>query len=120
MQCAGKGLNCGNPALYIDQDDEPAHTSILFRIYLTKHQTSVVPYPPYSPDIAQQFFFLFTKLKTALKGRRFQTIEQFKENAVKKPRPITESASREIFQQSKKGCEWFIASRGEFFEVDSA
>jgi AraC-like DNA-binding protein len=41
--------------------------------YLTKHQTSVVPHPLYSPDLAPADFFLFPKLKTTLKGRRFQT-----------------------------------------------
>jgi hypothetical protein len=30
---------------------------------------------PYSPDLAPADFFLFPKLKTTLKGHRFQTIE---------------------------------------------
>jgi hypothetical protein len=46
--------------------------------YLAKHQTSVVPHPPYSPDLAPADFFLFLKLKTTLKGCRFQTIEEFR------------------------------------------
>jgi len=46
--------------------------------YLAKHQTSVVPYPPYSPHLATADFFLFPKLKTTLKGRRFQTTRRFR------------------------------------------
>ena len=38
-------------------------------------------HPPYSPDLAPADFFLFPKLKTTLKGRRFQTIEEIQENA---------------------------------------
>jgi histone-lysine N-methyltransferase SETMAR len=54
----------------LHQDNAPAHASLLIRIYLAKHQTSVVPHPPYSPDLAPADFFLFPKLKTTLvKGK---------------------------------------------------
>ena len=36
---------------------------------------TVVPHPPYSPDLAPSDFFLFSKLKIKIKGRRFQTEE---------------------------------------------
>ena len=39
------------------RDSAPAHASLLIRSYLTKHQTSVVPHPPYSPDLAPADFF---------------------------------------------------------------
>ena len=55
-----------------------AHVSLLIRIYLAKHQTSVVPHPPSSPNLVPPDFFLFPKLKTTLKGRHFQTIERFR------------------------------------------
>jgi len=42
---------------------------------LTDNNMTVVPHPPYSPDIAPSDFFLFSKLKMKLKGRRFQTEE---------------------------------------------
>jgi hypothetical protein len=32
-------------------------------------------HPPYSPDFAPKNFWLFTKLKSALKGWRFQDVE---------------------------------------------
>jgi hypothetical protein len=37
---------------------------------------AVIPYPPYSPDLAPCYFFLFPKMKLKLKGRRFDTIEE--------------------------------------------
>jgi hypothetical protein len=70
--------------------------------YLAKHQTPVVPHPPYSPDLAPAGFFPFPRLKTTLKGRRFQTIEEIQENAIRELRAITESAFQEAFQQWKK------------------
>jgi hypothetical protein len=43
-------------------DSAPAHASLI-RTYLDKHQTSAVPHPPYSPDLAPADSFLFPKLK---------------------------------------------------------
>ena len=41
--------------------------------------------------------FLFPKLKTTLKERRFQTVEDIQENATRELRAITESAFQEAF-----------------------
>jgi len=60
-----------NQAWMLHYNNEPAHTSLLIRSYLAKHQTSVVPHPPYSPNLAPADFFLFPKLKTTLKGHNF-------------------------------------------------
>jgi len=104
----------------LHHDNAPAHASLLIRSYLAKHQTSVVPHPPYSPDLAPADFFLFPKLKTTLKRCRFQTIEGIQENAISELRAITESAFQEAFQQRKKCWERCIASRGGYFEGGSA
>jgi len=109
-----------NPAWMLHHDNAPAHASLLIHSYLAKYQTSVVPHPPYSPDLAPADFFLFPKLKTTLKGRRFQTIQEVQENAIRELRAITESALQEAFQQRKKSWERCIASREGYFEGDSA
>ena len=44
------------------------------RKFLAKHKNVIVPQPPYSPDLANTGFFLFPKLKTSMKGKRFATI----------------------------------------------
>jgi len=54
--------------------------ALLICEFLTKHETTVVPQPPYSPDLGPADFFLFSKLKSSLKGRRFQTVEEIEEN----------------------------------------
>jgi histone-lysine N-methyltransferase SETMAR len=61
-----------NQTLMFQHDDMPAHM-LLIHSYLAKHPTSIVPHPPYSPDLAPADFFLFPKLKTTLKGHHFQT-----------------------------------------------
>jgi hypothetical protein len=42
--------------------------SLLIREFVVKHETTVVPQPPYSPDLVPADFFLFPKLKSTLKG----------------------------------------------------
>jgi len=78
-----------------------------------------VPHPPFSPDLAPADFLLFSKLKTILKRRRFQTIEEIQENAVRELRTVTESSLQKEFHQLKKRWESCIASRGDCIEGDS-
>jgi hypothetical protein len=77
------------------------------------------PIHPILRNLASADFFLFPKLKTTLKGCRFQTVEEVQENAIRKLRAITESALQEAFQQWKKRWERCIASTGEHFVGDS-
>ena len=64
----------------LHHDNAPSHASLLIRSYLAKHQTSVVPHSPYSPDVAPADFFLFPRLQTTLKRRRLETLEEIQEN----------------------------------------
>jgi len=50
----------------------------------------------------------------------FQTTGDIQENAIGELHTITESAFQEAFQQWTKHWEWCIASRGDYFEGDSA
>jgi len=56
-----------NQTWMLHHDNVLAHALLLIRSYLAKHQTSTVPHPPYSPDLAIADFHLFPKLKTTLK-----------------------------------------------------
>jgi hypothetical protein len=55
----------------------PVHSSLLICDFLTKHQMTLVLQRPCSPDLAD--FFLFTKLKSLLKGRRLESVKEIKE-----------------------------------------
>ena len=109
-----------NKIWMLHHDNAPAHSVLLILNYLAKHQTSIVPHPPYSPDLAQADFFSISKLKTPLKGRRFLTIETIQENATKGLHSITENAFQEAFQQWQKRWERCIDSSEDYFEGDSA
>ena len=71
----------GDGQLY--QDNMSAHASRLLQGFLAKHQITQVAQPPYSPDLVPCNFWLFPKLKSPLKGKRFQTISEIQENTMK-------------------------------------
>jgi len=83
-----------------------------------KHETTVVPQPPYSSDLAPEDFFLFLKLKSSLIGRQFQTVEEIEENSISDLRVIPQNTFQDAFQNWKKCWEQCIKSGGEYFEGD--
>jgi len=87
-----------NNTWMLHHDNAPAHASLFIREFLTKHETTVVPQPPYSPDLAPADFFLFPKLKSSLKGRRFQTVEETEENLIRNLRAIPQNTFQDAFQ----------------------
>ena len=66
----------------LPHDNIPAHASRLVQRFLVKHQISQVTQPHYSPDLVPCSFWLFPKLKSPLKGERFQTINEIQENTM--------------------------------------
>ena len=64
----------------LHHDSMSTHASCLVQSFLAKHQITQVTQPCYSPDLESCDFWLFPKLKSPLKGKRFQIIEGIKEN----------------------------------------
>jgi len=105
-----------NNTWMLHHDNAPAHASLLIREFLTKHETTVVPQLPYSPDLALAHFFLFPQLKSSAKGRRFQTVEEREENSIRDLRTIPQNTFQDAFQNWKKSWEWCVNSAEEYFE----
>ena len=58
----------------LHHDKAPAHSTVTCRLFMTKHHITQVFQLPYSPDLALCDFWLFTKLKSPLKRRRFLNV----------------------------------------------
>jgi transposase len=97
----------------LNHDKAPAHSSLLIRDFLAQHETTLVPKRPYSPDLAPADFFLFTKLKSVLKRRRFESVEELEENSLVQLSSIPEEAFQECFQKWKKRWEQCIKGKGD-------
>jgi transposase len=102
----------------LHHDNAPAHASLLIRDFLAKHETTVLPRPPYSPDLAPADFFLFQKLKSTLKGRRFHSVVEIKEKSLEDLRAIPKNAFQDCFRKWEKRWERCMNSQGEYFEGD--
>ena len=101
-------------------DNAPVHLSNLIRGFVTKHETMLVPEPPYSPDLSLAEFFLFTKLKSVLKGQRFEFVEEIEENLLAELHSLSNEAFQECFQNRKKYWKQCIKSGEEYFKRDKA
>jgi len=97
---------------------EAVHASLLIREFLAKQETIVVPQPPLLSRFGPCGFLLFPKMKSILIGRRFQTIEEIKENSLQDLHAIPQNTFQDVFQNWKKSWERCISSRGEYFEGD--
>jgi hypothetical protein len=104
----------------LHHDNAPSHASLLIREFLAKQETIVVSQHPYLQIWSLRIFFLFPKLKSTLKRRRFQTVEEIKENSLQDLRAIPQNTFQDAFQNWKKRWEWCINSRGEYFEGDKS
>ena len=60
--------------------------------FLAKHSITVLPHPPYSPDLVPCDFFWFPMLKRPLKGRRFETIPEIRQMRRRSSRAEVESS----------------------------
>jgi hypothetical protein len=58
----------------LHHDYDSAHTPLKTTEFVTGNNVVIVPYLPFSPDLAPSDFALFPKLKMKLNGRRFETV----------------------------------------------
>jgi len=79
----------------------------------------VMEHPPYSPDIAPCDFFLFPKIKSALKGTRFESVDAVKAKASQLLNSLTQDDLQHCFQQWKIRMERCRDRRGDYIEGDN-
>jgi hypothetical protein len=76
---------------------------------------TVIPHPPYSPDLAPCDFFLFPKMKMKLKGRRFDTTQVESQRVLD---TVTEKDFHEEFQKWSRRWHRCLHVGGNYFEGD--
>ena len=88
----------------------------LKKTYLTARGTPVLEHAPYSPDLAPCDFFLFPKIKSALKGTQFESMEKVKRKSAELLNALTKEDFQHCFDQWKKRMERCVAREGEYIE----
>jgi histone-lysine N-methyltransferase SETMAR len=62
--------------MLLHHDNARPHTTLHTREAITKLQWTVLPLPPYSPDLAPSDYHIFSPLKDAIRGRKFEDDEE--------------------------------------------
>ncbi len=65
-------LESGN--WFLLHNNAPAHTSLRIHSFVSKNKVVSLDHTPYLPDLAPANYFLFSKFKITMKGKRFQSI----------------------------------------------
>jgi hypothetical protein len=86
--------------------------------FSAKHCIIQVRQPHYSPDLAPCDFWFFPKLKSPLKGRRYQTVEEIIENMTRQLTVIPKEDFADCLEK-RKGC-WdkCVISQADYSEGD--
>jgi hypothetical protein len=85
----------------------------------TQHSNPMIPHPPYSPDLAPCDFVLFPRLKSTLKGKRFQDIVEIQLNTTPQLQAIPKQAYQTCIEKWKDRWNCCIQSGGSYFEGDN-
>jgi len=108
-----------NASWILHHDNAPAHNALSVKRYLAKNNIPVMEHPPYSPDLAPCDFFLFPKIKSALKGTRFESVDTVKAKAMQLLNSITQDDLQHCFQQWKIRMEQCRDRGGDYIEGDN-
>jgi len=74
--------------------------------------------PPYSPDLTPCDFFLFQKVKSAVKGHHFESIEDIQRAVTQALNDIPQNAFQEYYKQWQHQLKRCVQAQGMYFEGD--
>ncbi|GFX06033.1 putative mariner transposase [Trichonephila clavipes] len=96
-----------------------AHSALSVKRFLAKLNIPVLEHPPYSPDLAPGDFYLFPKVKPALKGTRFESVEAVKEKEARVLKELTKDDFQHCFPQWKIRMEHCRDREGVYIKGDN-
>jgi hypothetical protein len=64
--------------LILQHDNAPAYSSLRVSQFLAGKDISAMDHAPYSPDLVSADFWMFSKLKSVLKRKRFSDVQDIK------------------------------------------
>ena len=104
---------------FLHHDNVPAHTALSVQQFLgEKKNMTVIPHPPYSPDLASCEFFLFSHKKGQMKEKRFADASEVKKKTLDVLNNISTEEFQKCFQQWEKCWYKCMESKEECFEAD--
>jgi histone-lysine N-methyltransferase SETMAR len=103
----------------LQHDNAQAHKALSVKQFSAQKSITEIEHPPCSPDLSPNDFWLFPKVKSALKGRRFQDIENTpQKNVTTALKAIPQQEFQNCFQQWQHRWAKCIVVQLEYFEGD--
>ncbi|KAJ4443386.1 hypothetical protein ANN_05054 [Periplaneta americana] len=100
---------------FLTHDNAPAHRAIIVKNFLVRHNITALDHPPYSPDLSPPDYFLFPRLKSHLKGRRFNA-EEVIANAMRALKWVSQNGFQACFQELYTRWQKCVVAEGNYFE----
>ena len=116
IRCKHPGKWCNN-SWALNRDNAPAHASLV-RQFLASTKMTVIPHPPYSPEIAPCDFFLFPKIKFKLNGPHFDSMEEIQTKLQNVMKTLTRNNFQQCFLSWKSRWDCCINAKGAYFKED--
>jgi len=107
-------------SLFLLLDNAPAHHSVLVKNFLSKINVTLLEHPPYSSDLAPADFYLFSGLKSALKGRCFCDATDIIKNATVQLKRLSQNGFQECFQHLYSCWQKCTVALGDYLEGNVA
>jgi transposase len=92
----------------------------LVKDYVAQNNVTTLEHPPYSPDLAAADFCLFSRLKSALKGRRCCDATDIIKNVTEELKRLSQNGFQEFLQRLNSWWHKCIVPQGDCFEVNVA
>ena len=93
-----------------------AHSAIRVRQFLAQKIVAVLDHPPYFPFLAPADFFLFPRLKAAIKGARFADLNAMKDRVTAVLQSIPQEVFADCFRKMYERCQTCAVEDGYYFE----
>ena len=102
----------------LHHDNALCHTSLPVRQFMSNKNITVCLHPPYSPDPAPCYFWLFPKVKMTMKGNHFESIQGIKAATTTQLKTLTKEDFQNCFRKWQERWDKCVRSEEEYFEGD--
>jgi transposase len=101
---------------FLLHDNAPAHRSVSVKDFLAKNNVTTLEHPPYTPDLAPPDFYLFSRLKSALNGRRSFAATDVIKNETEELKILSRSSFQECLQHIYSRWQKCIVAQGNILK----
>jgi hypothetical protein len=101
---------------YLLLNNARVHSSGVVSEFLAKQGIPVLSHLPYSPDLVLAGYFLFHKLKIAMKGMSFEVVSLIQQTVTRELKAIREEAFSRVFDSLYEQCKRCAEVGGDYIE----